>query len=233
DRDANFEVLQELITNNQIIAPLKDRFDFDKGFFRDDFISLLYAMGFVTMVGQKITYTIFAIPNYVIKHLYFNYFQVELERKNSLKFNDMSLKDAIFDLALKGDVKPFETELREVLQVLSNRDLLNYHEKHFQTLVLTLLNITDFYFIQSEGEYNKKYIDIMLLERNPFEVDFQYLFELKWAKKKDNDYEDKKKEGIVQIKGYLQLPAIKSLKNLQSYLIISNGEKLEIVEVLN
>lgn len=230
-RDENYEVLEELINNNKIIASLKDRFDFEKGFFRDDFINLLFSMGFVTITDTQLTHIIFSIPNYVIKHLYFNYFQVELERRNNLKFNDRGLKDALFALVLQGDVKLFKKELIQVLQILSNRDLQNYHEKHFQTLVLTVLNIADFYYIKSEQEYSKKYPDIMLLERKPFKVDYQYMFELKWVKKKDNNYEKVKQDGINQIKDYLALSDIKELENLQSYLIVSDGTKLEMVKV--
>jgi hypothetical protein len=230
-RDENYEVLEELINNNKIIASLKDRFDFEKGFFRDDFINLLFSMGFITITDTQLTHIIFSIPNYVIKHLYFNYFQIELERLNNLKFNDRGLKDALFALALQGDVKLFERELIQVLQILSNRDLQNYHEKHFQTLVLTVLNIADFYYIKSEQEYNKKYPDIMLLERKPFKVDYQYMFELKWVKKKENNYEKVKQDGINQIKDYLALSDIKELENLQSYLIVSDGTKLEMVKV--
>jgi hypothetical protein len=62
---------------------------------------------------------------------------------------------------------------------------------------------------------------------------------LKWAKRgakkdDDNSWENKKKEGINQIKRYLQLKEIKEVEKvlpLFSYLIIADGEKVEIVEV--
>jgi len=107
----------------------------------------------------------------------------------------------------------------------------NFNEKHLHTLLLTILNISDFYFIKSEAEYNKHYPDIMLLQRSPFEVNYQYLFELKFSKKKDKDWEQKKQQGIEQIKHYLTLDDIKTLNNLKSYLIISNGDSLEMISV--
>jgi len=62
---------------------------------------------------------------------------------------------------------------------------------------------------------------------------------LKWAKRgakkdDDNSWENKKKEGINQIKRYLQLKEIKEVEKvlpLFSYLIIADGEKVEIIEV--
>jgi hypothetical protein len=79
----------------------------------------------------------------------------------------------------------------------------------------------------------------MLLKQEPFKTKFQFLFELKWAKRgakkdDDNSWENKKKEGINQIKRYLQLKEIKEVEKvlpLSSYLIIADGEKVEIIEV--
>ena len=102
-----------------------------------------------------------------------------------------------------------------------------------------ILNISKFYFIKSEAEYNHKYPDIMLLKQEPFKTKFQFLFELKWvkrgAKKGDNNsWENKREEGIEQIKGYLKLNDIKEIEKISplfSYLIIADGERVEIVEV--
>ena len=75
----------------------------------------------------------------------------------------------------------------------------------------------------------------MLLERNPFDVNYQYLFELKFCKKKDHDWDKKEQEGIKQIQGYLQLDDIQNIaspkNNLKSYLIISDGDDLNMIRV--
>ena len=235
DKDSNYEVLNELIYQGEAVATLKDKFDFGSSagdsFSRDEFISLLFAMGFVTIKARQLNELIFTIPNYVIKHLYFNYFQKEIEQRNQLTFKDRAIKDAISGLALNGETKAFEQELKSIIKLLSNRDIQNFSEKHLQTLVLTILNISDFYFIKSENEVNKHYPDIMLLQRSPFEVNYQYLFELKFCKKKDKDWAQKKQQGIEQIKAYLKLDDIQSLTNLKSYLIIANGDELEMIAV--
>jgi len=41
----------------------------------------------------------------------------------------------------------------------------------------------------------------------------------------------KEQQGIKQIEGYLTLPDIKVLKNLKSYLIITEGDCLEIIKI--
>ncbi len=235
NREDNYAVLSSLINEGHVIAELKDKFNFGANagndFNRDEFISLLFAMGFVTIKEKILNKIKFVIPNYVIKHLYFNYFQIEIERRNQLKFNTQKLEDSLFELALNHNIHPFESELKKVVNLLSNRDRQNFTEKSLQVLILTILNISDFYFIKSEVEVNKKYPDIMLLKRNPFEVNYQYLFELKYCKKKDKDWEQKKQQGIQQVKGYLQLDDIKALSKLKSYVIISDGDKLQLQAV--
>jgi len=81
NKEDNYKILSELINQGEVVATLKDKFDFganNNGFTRNEFVSLLMSMGFVTIKEQILNKIKFIIPNYVIKHLYFNYFQVEL-----------------------------------------------------------------------------------------------------------------------------------------------------------
>jgi len=236
DSEDNYKTLNELITKNETIATLKPKIEFDKGFHRDDFVTLLYSMGFITIKGLLLSKTIFTIPNYTIKTLYFEYFKVEIEERNKIKFNTIKIENAITELALNKNLAPFQKEVKSVINLLSNRDYMKFEEKHLKVILLTILNMTTFYYIKSEPEYNNNYPDIMLLKQEPFEVKYQYLFELKWVKKgKSTTFEsrwnDKKEEGIKQIKKYQKLKDIKDLNNLYSYLIISDGDEVEIVGV--
>jgi hypothetical protein len=69
----------------------------------------------------------------------------------------------------------------------------------------------------------------MLVGRDE-KVPNNYLFELKWKKDKDN-YERIKKEGIAQVKGYLELDKIKAISKLRSYLLIGSKDGVEFLEV--
>ena len=228
DGDRNYKVLEELIETNSIIGSIKDRYDLNQEFSRDDFITLIYSMGFITikeeLFGDKY---IFEIPNYVMKILYFNYFAIELERRNNLKINgDISL--ILTDLAL-GNLEPFKIQLNGVIKTLSNRDHYGFREKHFQVISLALLSFADFYFIESQAEKENKYPDIMLIGRDE-KVPNNYLFELKWLKEKDS-YETVKKEGIEQVEGYLKLDKIKAIPKLRSFLLLGSKDGVEFLEL--
>ncbi len=78
DSERNFKILEEeLIENNSLIGILKDRYDLNREFDEDDFLTPIYSMGFITLKSEIVggLYE-FEIPNYVIKMLYFNYFAI-------------------------------------------------------------------------------------------------------------------------------------------------------------
>ncbi|MCH9739688.1 MAG: hypothetical protein K0U38_02425 [Epsilonproteobacteria bacterium] len=56
------------------------------------------------------------------------------------------------------------------------------------------------------------------------------MFELKWKKDKDN-YTHIKKEGIKQLKEYLELDKIKAIPKLRSYLLIGSKDGVEFLLV--
>ena len=82
DSERNYKVLEELIENNSITGMIKDRYDLNQEFSENDFITLIYAMGFITIKKEEFgEVLVFKIPNYVIKMLYFNYFAIELKKE--------------------------------------------------------------------------------------------------------------------------------------------------------
>jgi hypothetical protein len=230
DSERNYQILRQLIESGTITGIIKDRYDLNRDFDEDDFITLIYSMGFITIKDEIVggLYE-FEIPNYVIKMLYFNYFAIEIERRNSFKIKGSIGR--ILTKLLLGDIEPFHNQLSEVIQILSNRDYQGFDEKYFQIISLSFFSFAEFYFIESQPEMNNKYPDILLIGRDP-RTPNNYLFELKWIKSKD-DYNYIKKEGIKQVQGYLKLDKIKAIPKLRSYLLIGSKDGVEFLEVNN
>jgi len=231
-RDDNYAVLDELIKQGTVTATQRRRFDFDKGFDRDDFVSLLAYMGFVTLSRETLAGEVFSIPNHVIGELYFQYFKVELERRNQITISSRDMLLAVEAIALHDDIQPLVAELEKVLQLLSNRDAIWFDEEHIKSILLTLLYQSSVYFIQSEREMSRRYPDVMLLERSPFEVNHQHLIELKYTKKgaKEAGWVAKRKEGITQVQEYLQLPTVAELPKLSAWVLVTDGERVEVLK---
>jgi hypothetical protein len=229
DSDRNYKILEKLIEENSIMGAIKDRYDLNQEFSRDDFITLIYSMGFITIkdeiFGEEYE---FEIPNYVIKMLYFNYFVIELKKRNNLTFQG-DINTQLRNLAM-GDISLFQEQLEEIIKTLSNRDHYGFTEKHFQSITLAILSYsTGFYFIDSQPELDNKYPDILLIGRDD-RVPNNYLFELKWKKDKENN-NSIKKEGLKQVQGYLELDKVKAIPKLRSFLLIGSKAGVEFVEL--
>ncbi|MCI5121833.1 MAG: AAA family ATPase, partial [Candidatus Electrothrix sp. AUS4] len=235
DRENNFATLEELITDGKITGQHRSKLDLDirKPFERDEFISLLLYMGFITLNGNVLSQYRYKIPNYVIQKLYYDYFRAEIEQRGRITVSSHAVENAVAELALHNNIKPLLKEIRRVLALFSNRDFMRMDEKHIKAVILTLLYQSEVYFIRSEAEVNNRYPDILLLERKPVEVRYQFLFELKYSKKKDGEkgMEEKRAEGIKQIREYQDLADIRALAKLQSYLLLTDGTEIEAVAV--
>ena len=205
----------------------------NKPFERDDFISLLFYMGFITISGRILDQLRYAVPNHVISRLYFQYFKREIEQRAQISLDSRLLAEAVRQLALHNNIAPLTEEISKVLALFSNRDFMRMDEKHIKAVILTLLYQSDVYFIRSEAEVTKHYPDILLLERSPFEVPNQFLFELKYCKKKDGaqDWRRKREEGIRQVQEYLELEDVRCLDKLRAYLLLTDGTEIEAIPV--
>ncbi len=227
DSERNYKILEELIENGSVTGMLKDRYDLNQSFKEDDFITLIYSMGFITIQNEDFGEVLeFCIPNYVIKMLYFNYFAVELQQRNNLAISFDSRRPLI-DLA-RGNLEPFKKQLNTSIKTLSNRDHYGFTEKHFHVITLALLSFADFYFIDSQPELDNKYPDILLIGRDK-KVPNNYLFELKWKKEKDS-YETIKKDGLKQVEEYKELDKVKSIPKLRSFLLIGSKDGVKFIE---
>ncbi|MCI5149861.1 MAG: AAA family ATPase [Candidatus Electrothrix sp. MAN1_4] len=233
DSEQNYQILEELITTGQVIAEHKGTLDIAKSFDRNDFISLIFYMGFITIQRAALDETAFSIPNHVIQRLYFEYFKVETEQRSQVSIDSSRLKEAIRELALRGDITALTEEIGKVLALLSNRDFMNMDEKHIKAIILTLLYQSTAYFIKSEPEINNRYPDILLLERNPIQVKYQILLELKYTKKSSgkHGWSQKIEEGNQQVLEYFQLEDIQRLKKLKAFLLVTDGNTVEAIEI--
>ena len=69
-----FELLDRLVKTGTINFSLTHIYNLAGNFTQDDFLSLLFYMGMLTLKDVKNMRWRFEIPNYVIKKLYFEYF---------------------------------------------------------------------------------------------------------------------------------------------------------------
>ena len=231
NRRQNINIIHELVEKGELYSQITRQYSFEKAFDTKDFVSLLFYLGMITIKEDIFGMLTFTFPNYVVKGLYLQNFLKILEAENNIQIDTGQLYKAVTELALHANIRPYLNLIEQVLKGLSNRDYIQFGEKHVKILFIGYALLTNLYFIKSEYEVETGYPDIMFLYRNPFKPPYQFIFELKYLKKGDKEeVEATKKEALKQMRNYLATSEIKRLENLKAYVIVFVGEKAEVVE---
>lgn len=224
----NYQILKNIVEGATQTANIVAQFSFERAFTKNDFISLLYYLGFLTIQKGNRRIPTLKVPNYVIQKLYFDFFVARLTQREELPSHLDMLQDSLLEMAYEGTPKPFFQVIERVLTHLSRRDYQNFEEKHIKAIIMALATQTDIFFLKSEREYRGGYTDILFLEQPPFKVKHQYVFELKYIKKKNS-----KTLATVQQAAQKQLVAylatdteLKNIKNLQAWTVIVTKDKV-------
>ena len=196
---------------------------------KENFKSLLFYLGMLTIKEQGTLGTVLKIPNHVIKTIYFEQYFQKINEDYNIQIQDVRI--AVNEMRMHGNIECLIELIKNILEDLSNRDLIQMDEKHVKMMILTLLGVESTYFIQSEAENNKGYVDIILKRKIQFEdiTKFQWLIELKYIKESErNTLEKVKEEGLIQLKNYEQSKLVQEefgKDDLKKVLIVVVGKK--------
>ena len=198
------EALEEIMTTGETSTMLVDRFNIHTMYsVKENFKSLLFYLGMLTIKEQGPLGTVLKIPNHVIKTIYWEQYFQKINEDYDIQVRDVRI--AVNEMRMNGNIEPFIEFLKKILEDLSNRDLIKMDEKHIKMMIITLLGVDSTYFLQSEVENNKGYVDILLKRKIQFKdiTKFQYLIELKYIRESErNTLEKVKAEGLKQLKRY-------------------------------
>ena len=180
--NGNFEKLKKILEEGQIISDIARTFSVDKIINPENFISLLYYFGLLTIKGVYQGMPLLIVPNEVIRQLYYEYirdayydtklFNIDLYKLGQL-FRDMAYNGKWEELFIYlSDEMNKQTSLRDYIQ----------GEKSIQTFLRAYLNISNYYITRSESELNKGYCDILMLPNllNFPDMGYSYLLEIKY-----------------------------------------------------
>ena len=231
--EAHFQVIKTILDEGTFQADLTEKFNFERRFTVDDFVSLLYYMGMLTLKGSFLDLLVFGIPNHVIQVLYFDLFRDLIAKKTNYYISSRDITNSLYQLSQRNNVRPLLNMAERVLSGLSNRDSIQFNEKHIKTLLFTLIFGTRIYYVRSEYEVARKYIDLFLEGRRDAEVKYQFVFELKYlSKANEKKLEEVKAEAIAQLRGYMAHESLAKLSDLVGYVIIFVGTEAKVVEKL-
>lgn len=227
-----FDSLQELLEKREVPVNVTQIFNFDIEFSYNDFLSLLFYMGFLTIKNAYSNIWLLQIPNRVIEQLYHNYFVQLLSERASFGKGIETLEKALADLVDANNPKPIADLITTTLTNLAGRDAtvpFEIREKNVQVLLFSFLSFSQSYLVESEYNTQGQYFDILATNASTYDLPYNFLFELKFlpkagAKRIKTEYE----KAQIQIAKYQQTPKAKTIKNLKSWIMIVVGKEVKL-----
>jgi hypothetical protein len=171
--------------NDTVHSRIVERFPIAKLTSTENFISLLYYFGLLTITGtDEENKAILKIPNEAVKRLYYDYIKETYEETGILTIDLSRYETAVKDMAFHGKWKPLITYLAEQMEKsLGVRDLIT-GEKAIQAFLNVYLGLSSLYLVYSEKELKSGYADLVLepfLAQYPA-LKYSYVIEIKYIK---------------------------------------------------
>lgn len=229
-------VIQELVTRGFVVGELKAGFPAERICEPDNFISLLYYFGLVTIAGTYRGKTKFVIPNEVVREQIFKYL-LDTYDENGLSVDEMKQDDLEGGLAYDGEWKPYFQNIADTIYNYSSQRDKQKGESfvHGFTLAMTCQN--QFYRPISEYPNQEGYADIFLLPLVDIYTDMlhSYVIELKYVKSNvsDAEVEAKRQEAREQVLRYADTELVKmGVKSTQLHklVIVYRGVEMVVCE---
>ncbi len=228
DREANLDFIRDLIEDKEVNMQLTTKFEVSHRFTTDDFKSLFFYMGLVTISDYELNVYKIKIPNYVIREVYYSFFESILQDDGQYHIDSTQIAQSVISIAKHGDMQPLIKITETALQKLSNRDFIQFDEKYVKLVMLTYLFLSKIYYIKTEYEVEGGYIDIALLPRINVKAPKHAIIELKYISKEkfsEKLLTEKIEEARAQISKYNTSEELRNTPNLLKFVVVFSGEE--------
>lgn len=229
-------IIQTLVSQGYITGEVKKGFPAASIIDPDNFISLLYYFGMLTISGTHEGKCKLTIPNQVVREQLYTYLLNTYNEAN-LSFSNYEKNELSSSLAYRGTWKAYFDYIADCLKrYASQRDKQKGEFcVHGFTLAMTAQN--RFYRPISEADTQEGYADIFLsplLDIYP-DMKHSYIIELKYAKYKDpeNRVDELRLEGIAQTNRYADTDTVKNAigtTQLHKIVVVYKGMEMRVCE---
>lgn len=229
-------IIQTLVSEGYVTGELKKGFPAINITNPDNFVSLLYYFGMLTISGTYEGRTKLTIPNQVVREQIYTYL-LSTYNEAELNFSSYEKNELSSGLAYRGDWKAYFGYIADCLKrYTSQRDKQKGEFfVHGFTLAMTAQN--RFYRPISEQDTQAGYVDIFLCPLLDIYSDMKhsYIVELKYAKYKDPEsrVEELRLEAIAQANRYADTDTVKravGTTQLHKIVVVYKGMDMPICE---
>ena len=229
-------IIQQLVTQGFVTGTLNENFPAERINDPDNFLSLLFYFGMVTIDGTYDGETKFIIPNEVVRDQMYTYL-LDTYKENDLVYDRYSKGKLESKLAYHGEYKPYFEYIADCLKKYSSQRDKQKGEAFVHGFTLAMTSQNKFYRPISELDNDGGYADIFLSPLCDIYKDMvdSYIIELKYCKRQTTDEQVKKlfEEASAQISRYadsdMVREAVKTTK-LHKLVVIYRGAEMVACE---
>ena len=206
-------IIHEITEKGYIQGILVSHFPADRIMDYDNFVSLLYYYGMLTIGGVEGELLTLIIPNNNVRLQYYRYLRDEYREIAPVSTTELSI--CYGRAALHGDWRPLiEFICKAYHDTTAVRQLIE-GERNLQGFMNAYLTLTNYYQVAPEMEFSHGYCDFFLLPNYltyPM-VAHSYILELKYLKADATEAEAEKQwaEAVAQIKTYAADKKLRSM----------------------
>ena len=181
-------VIQTLVSQGYVTGDLKTGFPAERIAAPDNFVSLLYYFGLITIDGTIEGETKFVIPNQVVREQLFSYL-LDTYHDADLSFSSYDKSKLDSRLAYRGQWREYFQYIADCLATYASQRDRQKGESFVHGFTLAMTAQNKFYRPESEKDTQGGYADIFMLPMIDIWKDMlhSYIIELKYAKGKDSD----------------------------------------------
>ena len=224
-KEKRMSVIEEIAATGSVLMTLNTSFPAEYVTDDNNFRSLLYYYGLLTMDSLVWDEIKMVIPNNCVKEQYWSFMRDYYQRNEEVDLS--GLKKDFRHLAQDGDWQPLVRRIAAAYKENSSvRDSIR-GEHNLQGFFKAYLALNPFYLVEPEIELNYGYSDFLLLpdKRRYPDVAHSYILELKYVKPTatDAEVEEKSREADGQLERYSRDKVVSRL---------CEGTQLHLVKVV-
>ena len=225
------DIIEKTIEGEPIVSDITQKFNVEIGFGEKELISMLFYLGYLTIIGEEVGYPKLKIPNKIMRELYSDYF-LEILSKNADIRIDNQYTEIAAEMATEGKIDKIIELEQKYLTNLSNRDFQRFDEKYIKLIFYCIAMNLKIYNVKSEMEIERKYPDITLIPidrskgYNSIMVEFKYL-----KKGEENQLKEKQEEARKQIEEYSNTEEMKNIEKMNKYTVVVVVDKIYVEKI--
>ena len=205
--NGNFDLLRDIIGEEVASSNIATRFPLEQLDQPENFLSLLYYFGLLSIRDVSRGVPRLGIPNQTVRRLMYGYLRDAYRDVGTFSLNLVTFVNLMVEMAYEGAWKPVLAFLRDTIAAQTSvRDCLE-GEKMIQGFLSAYLGVAPHFAFHTERELNKGYADLCLeplIAQYP-DIPYGYVIELKYLKRSEppTRVSATLREATAQVRQYL------------------------------